>query len=216
MEKIRVLIIDDHTLFREGLKALLNRQDFIEVVGEAGGGADGVKRAAELRPDVVLMDIKMPDMTGIEALSRIMELDPEMKVIVLTVSDDDEDLFTAVRTGASGYLLKNVETGRLVSSIYEVVRGGAALSGNLAGKIFREFREISSRRELDSGREPLSNREKEILYHITLGKSNKEIASCLDIAESTVKIHVQNLLRKLNLASRVEAAVYATRHGLFR
>lgn len=217
MEKIRVLIIDDHTLFRDGLRALLTRQDFIEVVGEAGGGAEGIRKAAELEPDVVLMDLKMPDMSGLEALDELKRLCTEMRVIMLTVSDNDEDLFTAVRSGASGYLLKNVDTERLVSSIYEVARGGAALSENLASKIFKEFREVSLRKDAaDSGKEPLSNREKEILNYITLGKSNKEIAGVLDIAESTVKIHVQNILKKLNLTSRVEAAVYATKHKLFQ
>lgn len=215
MEEVKVLIVDDHTLFREGLKALLSRQEGIEVIGEAGDGSDGVRKVMDLRPDVVLMDIKMPDMTGLDALRLIMESRPDTKVIMLTVSEDDEDLFTAVRAGAKGYLLKNVEADKLISSIHQVAGGEAALSGRLAEKIFAEFREMATGvRSKEPPKDLLSNREKEILIHLTSGKSNKEIASILDIAESTVKIHVQNIMRKLNVTSRVQAAVYALEHGL--
>lgn len=215
MEKVKVLIIDDHTLFREGLKALLTRQEGVEVIGEAGDGAEGVRKVMDLGPDVVLMDIKMPDMTGLEALRLIMESRPDTKVIILTVSEDDEDLFTAVRAGAKGYLLKNVEADKLISSIHQVARGEAALSGRLAERIFAEFREMASGAKSEKPpKDLLSNREREILIHLTNGKSNKEIANILDIAESTVKIHVQNIMRKLNVTSRVQAAVYALEHGL--
>lgn len=215
MERIKVLLIDDHTLFREGLKALLLRQGSIEVVGEAGSGVEGIKKAIELKPDVVLLDLKMPDMTGIEVLRLILERNPDTRVICLTVSQDDEDLFSAVRAGAKGYLLKDIETDCLVASIHQVARGEVALSGSLGERIFSEFRAISStRRGDDSIKGGLSSREMEVLLHIARGESNKEIASSLNIAESTVKIHVQNILKKLNVTSRVQAAVYAIGQGL--
>ena len=217
MERIRVLLVDDHTLFREGMKALLDRQDSFEIVGEAGSGSEGVTKALELTPDVILMDLNMPDMTGLEALKEILSKRPDAKVLILTVSEDDEDLFNAVRAGAMGYLLKNVESERLVSSVRQVARGEATVSGALTDKIFSEFRAMSTERGMQPVATPkdlLSKREKEILIHISQGESNKEIAGKLFIAESTVKIHVQSILKKLNLNSRVRAAVYAIEQGL--
>ncbi len=217
MEKIRVLIVDDHTLFREGLKALLGRRDSIEIVGEAGSGEEGVEKVLEIDPDVVLMDLNMPDISGLEALRRILELRPQTKVLILTVSEDDEDLFGAVRAGAMGYLLKNVEPDRLVSSVHKVARGEATVSAALTDRIFAEFRAMSSEHQSRSRKsleDLLSKREREILIHISQGESNKEIAGYLNIAESTVKIHVQNILKKLNLNSRVQAAVFAIEQDL--
>jgi len=212
MGKIKVLLIDDHTLFREGLKALLERQDLIEVIGEAGCGRDGVEMAMQVDPDVILMDLNMPDMSGIEAIKKILATRPESKILMLTVSEDDEDLFNAVRAGAMGYLLKNVDPERLSSSVHQVARGEAAVSAALTDRIFAEFRAMSTNRAKEEKTSPedfLSKREREILIHISHGESNKEIANLLCIAESTVKIHVQNILKKLNLSSRVQAAVYA-------
>lgn len=215
MDRIKVLLVDDHTLFRDGMKALLGRQESVEIIGEAGCGAEGIKKALELSPDVVLMDMNMPDMTGIEAMRKILEVRPDTKILMLTVSEDDEDLFNAVRAGAMGYLLKNVESERLVSSVQQVARGEATVSAALTDRIFAEFRAMSARtQKSDTQKDLLSNREKEILAHISRGKSNKEIASVLCIAESTVKIHVQNILKKLNLSSRVQAAVYAVEQSL--
>jgi two-component system nitrate/nitrite response regulator NarL len=217
MDKIRILLVDDHTLFREGMKALLGRQESIEVIGEAGNGAEGVEKTLELSPDVVLMDLNLPDMTGVDALKKILEQRPDTKLLILTVSEDDEDLFAAVRAGAMGYLLKNVESDRLVSSVHQVARGEATVSAALTDRIFAEFRSMSSGLKNHGEVAPkggLSNREKEILLHISQGESNKQIASLLHIAESTVKIHVQNILRKLKLSSRVQAAVYAIEQGL--
>ncbi len=217
MDKIRVLLVDDHTLFREGMKALLARQESFEIVGEAGSGAEGVEKALEIDSDVILMDLNMPDMTGLEALKKILAKKPDAKVLILTVSEDDEDLFNAVRAGAMGYLLKNVESERLVSSVRQVARGEATVSGALTDKIFTEFRAMSTERDIKpeaTTKDQLSKREKEILLHISQGESNKEIAGNLFIAESTVKIHVQNILKKLNLNSRVRAAVYAIEQGL--
>lgn len=217
MDRIKVLLVDDHTLFRDGMKALLSRQESVEIIGEAGNGADGIKKALELSPDVVLMDLNMPDMTGIEAIRKILEVKPDTKILMLTVSEDDEDLFNAVRAGAMGYLLKNVESERLVSSVQQVARGEATVSAALTDRIFAEFRAMSARAqksERETQKDLLSNREKEILTHISRGESNKEIANVLCIAESTVKIHVQNILKKLNLTSRVQAAVYAVEQSL--
>jgi len=217
MDRIKVLLVDDHTLFRDGMKALLSRQESVEIIGEAGNGADGIKKALELSPDVVLMDLNMPDMTGIEAIRKILEVKPDTKILMLTVSEDDEDLFNAVRAGAMGYLLKNVESERLVSSVQQVAKGEATVSAALTDRIFAEFRAMSARAqksERENQKDLLSNREKEILTHISRGESNKEIANVLCIAESTVKIHVQNILKKLNLSSRVQAAVYAVEQSL--
>ncbi len=217
MEKISVLLVDDHTLFREGLKALFGRQESIEVVGEAGNGREGVEKNLALEPDVVLMDLNMPDLNGIKALSKMLESRPQTRVLILTVSDDDEDLFNAVRAGAMGYLLKNVESDRLISSVHQVARGEATVSAALTDRIFAEFRAMSSeshQKSKGASKDLLSKREVEILGHISQGESNKEIANFLNIAESTVKIHVQNILRKLNLNSRVQAAVYAIEQDL--
>jgi len=217
MERIKVLLVDDHTLFRDGMKALLSRQESVEIIGEAGNGTEGIRKALELSPDVVLMDLNMPDMTGIEAIRKILEVKPDTKILMLTVSEDDEDLFNAVRAGAMGYLLKNVESERLVSSVQQVARGEATVSAALTDRIFAEFRAMSARaqkNESETQKDILSNREKEILTHISRGESNKEIANVLCIAESTVKIHVQNILKKLNLTSRVQAAVYAVEKSL--
>lgn len=218
MGKITVLLVDDHTLFREGLKSLFSRQESIEVVGEAGSAREGIQKTLELRPDVVLMDLNMPDMTGTKALSKILEARPETRVLILTVSDDDEDLFSAVRAGAMGYLLKNVESDHLLNSVYQVARGEATVSAALTDRIFSEFRTMSSevkkQRTDATPKDLLSKREVEILTHISQGESNKEIANYLNIAESTVKIHVQNILKKLNLHSRVQAAVFAIEQEL--
>lgn len=217
MEKIKAIIVDDHTLFREGLKALLKRQDVVEIVGEAGDGVEGVKKALDLKPDVVLMDLNLPGISGIEAIKRIMAERPETRILMLTVSEDDEDLFEAVRAGAMGYLLKNVDPDRLVDSVRQVSRGETTVSAPMADRIFAEFRAMSKDRgkgaEQDK-KDSLSKREKEILSCISEGLSNKEIGNMLNIAESTVKIHVQNILKKLNLNSRVQAAVFAVEHDL--
>ena len=216
MGKIKVLIVDDHTLFREGLKSLLERRETLEIIGEAANGEDGVSKAIDLKPDVVLMDLNLPDISGIDAIKMILKSVPGTKIIMLTVSEDDEDLFNAVRAGAMGYLLKNIDPDRLVSSVGQVARGEAAVSASLTDRIFAEFRSMSKNEgaKKTATKELLSKREKEILIHVSRGESNKEIGSALSIAESTVKIHVQNVLKKLNLTSRVQAAVYAVEKNL--
>jgi two-component system nitrate/nitrite response regulator NarL len=217
MKPIRVLIVDDHTLFRSGIKMLLQRQKDFEVVGEAGDGLEGAKRAKLLRPDVVLLDLHMPGISGREAVRIITEEVPETRVVMLTVSEDAEDLVDCLRAGATGYLLKNIETDYLTNAIQSAARGESVMSPQMTGKLVREFRTqpkagVSS----PSGEEheKLSPREKEIITHLARGASNKEVARVLGVAESTVKIHVQSILKKLNLTSRVQAAVYAVEHGL--
>ncbi|CAB1367955.1 response regulator [Denitratisoma oestradiolicum] len=222
MHPIRVLIVDDHTLFRSGLKSLLQRHEEFEVIGEAGDGLEGVKRAKTLKPEVVLLDLHMPGMSGLEAVRIISEDVPEARVLMLTVSEDEEDLLQTLRAGASGYLLKNVETEFLVDAIRRAAEGESVVAQQMMSKLIHGVRQSIKTREQGSPSEPigkpdserLSPREKEILGCLARGESNKEIARLLDVAESTVKIHVQSILRKLNLTSRVQAAVYAVEHGI--
>jgi two-component system nitrate/nitrite response regulator NarL len=215
MNPIRVLIVDDHTLFRSGVKLLLQRHEGFEVVGEAGDGLEGVKRAKQLKPDVVLLDLHMPGTSGLEAVPLLREEVPQAQVIMLTVSEDAEDLLEALRAGARGYLLKNIETDFLLQSIRSAARGESVMSSQMAGKLadaMRTPQKVAYAAETSLGK--LSPREREIIVMLARGASNKGIARTLDLAESTVKIHVQGILRKLNLASRVQAAVYAVEHGL--
>ncbi len=215
MSVIRVLIIDDHTLFRSGIKLLLQRQEGFEVVGEAGDGLEGVKRAKQLQPDVVLLDLHMPGTSGLEAIPLLREEAPQTQIIMLTVSEDAEDLLEALRAGARGYLLKNIETDFLLDSIRRAANGESVMSSQMAGKLADAMR-LGQKGSGQSETTPdkLTPREREIIAMLAGGASNKEIARTLDLAESTVKIHVQGILRKLHLASRVQAAVYAVEHGL--
>jgi two-component system nitrate/nitrite response regulator NarL len=212
---IRVLLVDDHTLFRSGIKALLQRQKDFEVVGEAGDGLEGIKRAKSLKPDVVLLDLHMPGISGREAVQLIVEGVPETKVVILTVSEDAEDLLETLKAGAHGYLLKNIDANYLIGAIRSAADGEAVMSSQMTAKLMQSVRTaaaVTAAPVVD--RERLSPREREILGFLARGASNKEIARSLDLAESTVKIHVQNILKKLNLISRVQAAVYAVEHGL--
>lgn len=215
MSLIRVFIIDDHTLFRSGIKLLLERQEGFEVIGEAGDGLDGVKRAKKLKPDVVLLDLHMPGTSGLDAIPLLLEEVPQTQIIMLTVSEDAEDLLDALRAGARGYLLKNIETDFLLDSIRRAAAGESVMSPQMAAKLADAMRKPQ---QYHSNTEPslveLSPREREVIVCLARGGSNKEIARALDMAESTVKIHVQGILRKLNLSSRVQAAVYAVEHGL--
>jgi len=213
MSAIRVLLVDDHTLFRSGVKSLLQRQSDFEVVGEAQDSLRGVKRAEELKPDVVLLDLHMPGISGKDAVKLFLEAAPETHIVMLTVSENAADLLESLRAGASGYLLKNIETEMLLDSIRRAADGDSVVSAQMTGKLVRGLqaaREAPTEAEKDG----LSPREREILSHVAKGSSNKEIARNLKVAESTVKIHVQHILRKLNLSSRVQAAVYAIEKGL--
>jgi two-component system, NarL family, nitrate/nitrite response regulator NarL len=212
-DAIRVLLIDDHTLFRSGISLLLSKQADMIVVGEAADGAEGIKRVRELKPDVVLLDLNMPGLSGLEALQLILQDTPAMAVLMLTVSEDAEDLGAALRSGARGYLLKNIDADFLVSAIRRASAGEAVIAEGMTAKLVEQFR-VAGQAPADGDKARLTPRECEILACLAHGDSNKLIARKLDVAESTVKIHVQNILKKLSLSSRVQAAVYAVEHGL--
>ena len=211
-EKIRVLLVDDHTLFRSGIKSLLQRNEDFEVVGEAGDGLEGIKRARSLAPDVVLLDLHMPGVSGLEAVKVIAEEMPAVRILMLTVSEDAEDLMEALRSGASGYLLKNIETDVLVDAIRRTAQGDSVVSQQMTAKLIQGVR-TPPRADPVIERDRFSPRERDILSCLAQGASNKEIARSLDLAESTVKIHVQNIFKKLNMSSRVQVALYAVEHG---
>jgi two-component system nitrate/nitrite response regulator NarL len=208
--KVRIVVIDDHTLFRRGITALLARVPDFEVVGEAADGFEGIKAVSAGRPDVVLLDLHMPGITGIEAMQAILRESPGTHVVMLTVSEEAEDLMAALRAGALGYLLKNIDSDFLVESIRRAANGDSVMSPEMSGKLLRELRAGTDTTPVPE----LSPREREIVACLTRGASNKEIARELAIAESTVKIHVQHILRKLELSSRVQVAVWAIEHGI--
>ena len=215
MKPIRVLIIDDHTLFRSGIRLVLQRQADFEVVAEAGDGLEGAKLAKRLKPDVVLLDLHMPGTNGLETIALLKEESPPSQILMLTVSEDAEDLLEALRCGARGYLLKNIDTDFLLDSIRKAHAGESVISASMAGKLADVMRAPSSVSSMKSHAiNQLSPRERQIIVMLASGSSNKQIARNLDLAESTVKIHVQAILRKLNLSSRVQAAVYAVENGL--
>jgi len=212
---IGVLLIDDHTLFRSGIRSLLQRHSDFTVVGEAADGVEGIKRAKQLRPDVVLLDLNMPGMSGLETLQLLLQDCPDTAVIMLTVSEEAEDLTAALQAGARGYLIKNIDADYLVRAIKRAAAGEPVLAEAMTTKLVAHLQGGASKpaappSELDK----LTPREKEILACLARGESNKIIARTLDVAESTVKIHVQNILKKLNLSSRVQAAVFAVGHGM--
>jgi two-component system nitrate/nitrite response regulator NarL len=215
MNVIRVLIIDDHTLFRSGIRLLLERQEGFEVVGEAGDVLDGAKRAKTLKPDVVLLDLHMPGTSGLAAIPLLLEEAPQAQIVMLTVSEDAEDLIDAMRAGACGYLLKNIDTDFLLDSIRRAANGESVMSPQMAVRVADAIRKPQNNNlNATSFSVELSPREREVIIKLARGGSNKDIARALNMAESTVKIHVQSILRKLNLSSRVQAAVYAVEHGL--
>lgn len=210
---IKILLVDDHTLFRSGVRLLLQRNPEFEVVGEAVDGLDGVKRAKQLRPDVVLMDLNMPGLSGLEAMQLIVEDLPDTAVLMLTVSEEAEDLTTALKNGARGYLLKNIEADYLTQAIKRAAAGEPVIAESMTAKLVMQFRSGLNQNNIPK-KEKLTPRERETMVCVARGESNKEIARNLDVAESTVKIHVQNILKKLNLTSRVQIAVYAVEHGM--
>ena len=210
-EPIRVLVVDDHPVVRQGLRAFLDLQDGIEVVGEAADGAEGERLVLELVPDVVLLDLVMPKVDGIGAIHRMLAVSPATRILVLTSFVDDEKVFAAVKAGAAGYLLKDVNHGDLADGIRTVHRGEALLHPAVAAKLMREFAHADRR---DSAPDHLTEREMEVLRLVAKGMSNKEIAAELGVAEKTVKTHVSNVLQKLHLADRTQAALYAVRERL--
>lgn len=219
MEQIKVLLADNKELFREGLVKLLDGQPHIEVVCHCDNGSKAIEKAKETEPDVVLMDIDMPDRDSIEALQCINESLPSTKVAMLTDSEDEEKLFSAIKAGASGYLLKNIGIDALVKSIDLVAEGEVIVSPPLAGKLMSEFASMKEEKEAREAREAesetdLSEREIEILKLVARGATNKEIGQKLIISENTVKVHMKNILEKLRLKNKQQAAVYAVKQGL--
>ena len=216
---IRILVVDDHTLFRRGLTALLGADQRFSVVGEAGDAGEAQRRAAELQPDVILLDNHLPGVNGVDALQGLREAAPGARMLMLTVSEDGQTLATALQRGANGYLLKTVDSDVLAEAIVRATRGESTISPEMTGKLVSAYQalqhqpEAALRAAAADPAQSLSAREREILGEISRGASNKEIARTLDIAEATVKIHVQHILRKLNLNSRVQAAVYAAGRG---
>ena len=214
---IRVLLVDDQVLFREGLETLLSVHKDIQVVGNAGNGQEAVEIAIQIRPDVVLMDVRMPVLDGVRATSLLKESLPQCRVIVLTTFDDDEYIFDALRSGAVGYLLKDVDSTQLVEAIRAVARGESILEPSVAAKVIAEFSRVSSMIpsvQMEQLVEPLSERELEILVLIARGASNKEIANQLYITEGTVKNHITHILSKLGVRDRTQAAIKAKELGL--
>ncbi|HEX7640444.1 MAG TPA: response regulator transcription factor [Burkholderiaceae bacterium] len=212
--KIRLLVVDDHNLFRRGLVALLSQHGDLEVVGEAGDAGVAQRRAAETQPDVILLDNHLPGARGVDAIPALRSAAPASRVLMLTVSEDDADLAAALRNGASGYLLKTAEDDELREAIAGCMRGESVLSPAMTARLVHAFRQPAAPAAAANELDALSPRETEVLRELARGESNKEIARTLAIAEPTVKIHVQGILRKLNLRSRVQAAVYASERGL--
>ena len=215
-DAVRVLVVDDHALFRRGLTLVLEAEEGIDVVGEGEDGEEAIRKAEELAPDVVLMDVRMPKVGGIEATRRIAEAQPATKILMLTVSDEEEDLYEAVKAGAAGYLLKEISIEEVAEAIRSVMTGQSLISPSMASKLLGEFSNLAKRaEERTSVPAPrLTERELEVLRLVAQGMSNKEIAAELYISENTVKNHVRNILEKLHLHSRMEAVMYAVREKL--
>lgn len=217
---IRILVVDDHTLFRRGLSALLARDPHLLIVGDAGDAGEAIRRAGELQPDVVLMDNHLPGVNGVDAIGSLREAAPKARIIMLTVSEDERDLAAALRAGASGYLLKTIEGDALGEALRRAMLGESVVAPEMTGKLVDAYRQAANGADEQavaptvSILDQLSAREQDILRGIARGDSNKEIARTLGIAETTVKIHVQHVLRKLDVSSRVHAAVIATNNGL--
>lgn len=212
----RVVIVDDHVLYRRGLDLVLSSEPDIEVVAEADSGQSAITAVEEHRPDVVVMDVRMPRMNGIEACELIKDRFPETQIIMLTTSDDEQDLFDAVRAGANGYLLKDVPPEEVVSGIRTLRSGGSLVSPTMAASLMRQFASLARHggEAVESSGARLTDREREVLVHVARGMGNREIAKSLFISENTVKNHVRSILEKLQLHSRVEAAMYAVRERL--
>jgi DNA-binding NarL/FixJ family response regulator len=213
---ITVLIADDQALFRRGLCVVLGTEEHIAVVGEADSGEAAVAQAKELGPDVVLMDVRMPGINGIEAARQIRDIRPATKILMLTVSDDEEDLYEAIKAGVNGYLLKEISVEEVAEAIRAVAQGQSLISPSMASKLLTQFNVLARKAEERQQFPPptLTSRELEVLKLVSKGMSNREIADVLFISENTVKNHVRNILEKLHLHSRMEAVIYAVRERL--
>lgn len=216
---IRILLVDDHTLFRSGLKALLSRQADFEIVGEASDGLEGVKLAEQLKPDLVLLDLDMPVMNGTEALAQMLAANRELPVVMLTVSEDAEDLKEAFVLGARGYLVKNIDAEYLVNGVRQVVAGESVMSPEMTSKFVNGIRakHLSLMPEVcPETVKSLTERERQILGCLAQGASNREMANLLNMSESTVKAHLQRIMRRFDFSSRVQAAVFAAERHMDR
>ena len=218
---IKVLLTDDHHLFREGLSRILNEAPGIELVATAANGEDAQKLATQHHPDIILMDVSMPGIGGIEATRQLHDTHPEIKVLMLTVSEEDQDLFTAIRAGARGYILKNSSSQELLDAIRRVDAGEAVITPRMAAKLLDEFALLSAtvprpKVAPTPESESLTDREQEVLKYVASGLSNKEIGDLLAISPHTVKAHLRSILDKLHLRGRVDAAAWAVRHGMLQ
>lgn len=215
MKQLRILLVDDHVLFREGLAGIISAQPDMQVVGEANDGLEAFVKAQELKPDLILMDVQMPGMDGLEATLQIKQNLPETIVVMLTVRDDDEMLFEALKNGAQGFLLKEIRSQSMLEMLRGAVHGDAALSPTLAGRVLSEFRRLSkggiAEKEDDSG---LTEREQQVLVQASKGATDKEIAAALNISLNTVKTHIRNILSKLHVRTRREATKAAQSKGI--
>jgi len=216
MQRIRVLIADDHKVVREGLAAILNAKQSIEVVGEAQNGQEAVEKARSLVPDVILMDVRMPRMGGVEATRQIKRESPHIGVIALTMHDEELYIFDLVRAGATGYLLKDTDSAQIVVAIHAIYRGESLINPSVASKILAEFSLLAQKKGKKRARleHDLSEREITVLRLVKDGKANKEIANSLDLSVKTVKNHVRNIFHKLQVYDRTQAAILAIRKGL--
>ena len=215
-ERLRVMVVDDHALFRRGLEMVLSNESDLELVGEASDGQEAIEKAQETMPDVVLMDVRMPKRSGIEATAQIKELLPHVKILMLTISDEEADLYDAIKAGASGYLLKEIPIEEVSDAIRSVWAGQSRISPSMASKLLTEFAAISKateeRPQMPAPR--LTEREMEVLKLVAQGLNNRDIAKKLFISENTVKNHIRSILEKLHLHSRMEAVVYAVREKM--
>lgn len=216
MNSFTVLLVDDHILFRDGLSSLLKEYPQLQVVGKAEDGLQAVELARQLMPDVILMDVQMPRCNGLFATRAIKQEMPHVRIIMLTMSDADQDLYEAIKSGAEGYLLKNTAPAELVHYVESVFEGEAPISGVMAAKMIREFRQPVAPSKPEASGEQLTERELEVLSRVADGLTNREIAAALVISENTVKKHLRNILAKLHLQNRVQAALYARRQATAR
>lgn len=218
MQEIRVLIADDHALIREGITKVLSLEPKIVVVGEASDGEEAVARARELKPHIILMDLNMPRVSGIEATRLVRQELPQVKIIALTVHDDDQRIFEVIKAGVSGYILKDVDPGSLLKTILAVHSGEIVIHPTVTSRLLGEFHRLTevaqAAEEREAIAELLTHREMEILKHIAKGKSNREIAESLCISEKTVKNHISNIFRKIQVEDRTQAALFAVKTKL--
>lgn len=213
-QSIRVLLADDHPLFRKGIASLLSAEPGFEVLGEAANGEEAIGKARDLMPDVILMDVSMPGLNGLEATRRIKQDLPYVRIVMLTVSDEDDHLFEAIKNGAQGYLLKKIDPQTLFRTLRGAMEGEAPLSRVMGTKLLAEFARQRRGAGHPTPSATLTDRERDVLRLLATGKTNKEIAGALAIAENTVKNHLKNILEKLHLENRVQAATFALREGL--